>query len=374
MQARHPLARHFSAMSGSDQNLQDLFQDPALQIFQSVTLVGFQKPNWSGHSGANSILNVLPVNSFFLKRPVPGPIYRAWKPFRGWFYARNPYYEINSAWLEMNVAFDWFRKRNHIYHFLSGDNEFFFSGSLKRFPRQNRLVCTFHGVSSETQHLASYPKIRSLDAAIVVAGNMVEFFQTILGPDRVRCIPHGVDTTFWQPSETKSRNQSAQVLFVGSHLRDFDVLRRVIQIVSGRDSSIRFHAVVSKAHAALFKDLNCLSIYPRIDDDELRRLYQTTDVFVCPLLQCTASNSLLEALACGVPIVATDTGGVRDYVSEDSAVLTRPGDAEEMAQALFSLIDDENHRQEMSIAARKRALQLDWMVIAHSLAELYRSL
>jgi glycosyltransferase involved in cell wall biosynthesis len=357
-------------MSGSDQRV----PDPELQVFDSVTLVGLQKPNWGKHSGANSILNVLPANRFFLKRPVPGPIYRAWKPFRSWFYARNPYYEVNSAWLELKVAFDWFRKYNHIYHFLSGDNEFLFSGSLKRFPRKNRLVCTFHGVQSETMHFASYPKIQNLDAAVVVANNMVEFFQTLLGKDRVWCIPHGVDTTFWQPAETKSRNDAAQILFVGSHLRDFDVLHRVIQIVNERDPSIRFHAVVSKDHAAALQDLKCLTNYSLIDDLELRCLYQTSDVFLCPLLQCTASNSLLEALACGVPILVTDTGGVRDYVSEQSAFLTPAGDAEEMARALLSLIGDRQRLLEMSIASRKRALELDWMVVARQLAELYRSI
>ena len=355
--------------------LREEFGDAAAEILQSVTFVGFQKENWGDYSGANGILNLLPVGGIFLKRPVPGVVYRAWKPFRGYFRKRNSGYEINSAYLELNVAYDWLRKRNRIYHFLSGENEYFFSGGLKRYNRNHRIVCTFHSpVTEYLNTVFDHRKIQHIDAAVVVAGNMADFFASLIGPGRVWNIPLGVDTGYWHPGANVPGKTSRRVLFIGSHFRDFEVLRKVICAIVSRAKDVSFDAVLSAKDAMALKGLSGVTIHTNIDDSQLRTLYQTSDLFICPLLQCTASLSLLEAMACGLPIVATRTGGVPDYVTAESGVLTGPGDAEEMAEAILRLLDDETGRARMSGAARQQALELDWKVIALRLTEVYRSL
>jgi glycosyltransferase involved in cell wall biosynthesis len=109
-------------------------------------------------------------------------------------------------------------------------------------------------------------------------------------------------------------------------------------------------------------------------DAELVRLYQTAGVMVLPLLDATANNSLLEAIACGVPLVTTDVGGVRDYVDDRCAVIVAPGDAEGMCQAVVELMADDERRREMARAARQRALEFDWPHVAQAHLEVYRRL
>lgn len=74
-----------------------------------------------------------------------------------------------------------------------------------------------------------------------------------------------------------------------------------------------------------------------------------------PMEESTANNSILEGLACGVPIVATDVGGVGAYVNEGCAVLTGTGDADGMADGILRITRDPVRRAEMNRAAREQA-------------------
>ena len=111
----------------------------------------------------------------------------------------------------------------------------------------------------------------------------------------------------------------------------------------------------------------------RVDDDALLREYQSADLFLLPLTDCTANNSLLEAMACGLPLVATDVGGVRDYASVDCAALVPPRDGQAMAEAVLALCRDDGRREAMGRAARGRALELDWDRVAGRLVDVYEA-
>jgi glycosyltransferase involved in cell wall biosynthesis len=80
----------------------------------------------------------------------------------------------------------------------------------------------------------------------------------------------------------------------------------------------------------------------------------STDVFVLPSLWESLAIGLLEALACGVPTVATDVGGTGEVVVPDTGVLIPPGDPEALADAVVQLFEDPGRREAMSLAARKR--------------------
>ncbi len=81
-----------------------------------------------------------------------------------------------------------------------------------------------------------------------------------------------------------------------------------------------------------------VEIFSGIDDSQLRDKYRTASLAVLPLQDCTANNSALEAMSCGLPIVVSDIGGIRDYVTEDFGVFCNPGNAYEMANAVMVLL------------------------------------
>jgi glycosyltransferase involved in cell wall biosynthesis len=68
--------------------------------------------------------------------------------------------------------------------------------------------------------------------------------------------------------------------------------------------------------------------------------------------------ALQEALKAGVPIVASDVGGIPDLTGDDAAVLVEPGDAERLGRAVLSVLDDDALAARLRAAARERAKTL----------------
>jgi glycosyltransferase involved in cell wall biosynthesis len=206
---------------------------------------------------------------------------------------------------------------------------------------------------------------------------LLPFYRHVLGNDRVFFVPLGVDLGFFCPTalpraEQAKRNFSC--LFVGQYLRDFDVLARVASILASEDPRVTFHVVTSEASHHHFLGLANVTVHESIPDGELLCLYRSSDLFVFPLLDCTANCSLLEALACGLPVITTDLTGTRDYLDLNCAVFTPPGDAETMAQAIVSLVEHPRRLRKMAVASRARARQFSWPRVANQVINVYRHL
>ncbi|MQA94083.1 MAG: glycosyltransferase [Streptosporangiales bacterium] len=91
--------------------------------------------------------------------------------------------------------------------------------------------------------------------------------------------------------------------------------------------------------------------------DDVSGLIAAADLFVLPSLWEGQPLVLQEALRAGLPIVATDVGGVRDVVG-DAAVLVPPGDPPALAEAVTELLTDPERPGELAAAARRRAVTL----------------
>ena len=85
----------------------------------------------------------------------------------------------------------------------------------------------------------------------------------------------------------------------------------------------------------------------------------------------TANNALLEAMSSGLPIVATDVGGIREYVGEDAGILCPRKDPRALADGILTLLDDAVTREKMANASRSKALLLDFRVVADRMREIY---
>jgi glycosyltransferase involved in cell wall biosynthesis len=88
----------------------------------------------------------------------------------------------------------------------------------------------------------------------------------------------------------------------------------------------------------------------------LRQFYSAADVFVIPSLEDNQPNTVLEAMACGTPVVGFNVGGIPEMIDEGKTGLLVPrGDVQKLARAIEFLLDHEEERGTMAAQARKRA-------------------
>jgi glycosyltransferase involved in cell wall biosynthesis len=109
-----------------------------------------------------------------------------------------------------------------------------------------------------------------------------------------------------------------------------------------------------------------------LSDDGIAELLGSAEIAVVPSLYEGFSIPAVEAMACATPLVAT-TGGALPEVVGDDAVLVRPGDSGEMADALEALFDDDARRHAIGEGGRRRIEKsYTWRRVAESMVEVYR--
>lgn len=111
-------------------------------------------------------------------------------------------------------------------------------------------------------------------------------------------------------------------------------------------------------------------------EDGLKPLYyKAADVFCLPSTMSTESFGIvnLEAMACGVPIVASKIGGIPDAVKDGkNGLLVQPQDSEALADAIIYLLENEDVRGKMGKNGRKKVVDYSWDEIANKTERLYK--
>jgi sugar transferase (PEP-CTERM/EpsH1 system associated) len=233
------------------------------------------------------------------------------------------------------------------------------------------------------------------DAVFTVAGELRAYHakQAWLPENRIRVIPNGVDTERFTPRTVsldivREKWQIPAGRFVVGTvgrlvpIKDHSTLLNAAEILVSR--GIDVHVVIAgggpeleriEQHIASSPVLAGRVSLPRACDD-VPGLLNSFDAFVLPSLSEGMSNTLLEAMSSGLPVLATDVGGNPELVEdEQSGWLFAPGDTEALGSRLESLAQSLDLREKFGVAARQRVLanfSLDRMI--RSYRDLYREL
>lgn len=343
--------------------------DPGCAVF----LVGPRYRQHSTYSGYESFHR-------YIGEYLPSPVAERWPERRGITGAAErllerttkPAYSIPILRIEMAAAQHMLRHRGAVYHVLYGETDVLWLGRWAR-RTGNAVIASFHDgakVCAETE--VDERLLRTLAGAVILGETQREFFESQMPADRVFVVPHGVDTTFFAPEPGVVRERVC--ITAGGHTRDYETFEEAIRLVWKTDPDVRFVAIGANiGNKGTPFALDGVEFRDGISDQELRRAYQTASVAAFSFEWAVANNSLLEAMSSGLPIVATDVGGVGEYVGPDGGLLFGPRDPEGMADAIRCLLNDPARARRMGDAARARVEALEYRQVAQRLGEVYRT-
>lgn len=174
------------------------------------------------------------------------------------------------------------------------------------------------------------------------------------------------------------RRSSTDILHVGSAIarKRLDVLIRIISELGSHVRLVRVGGAFTAEQAALARDLGVsVLVVPFVDRSTLAAIYRRCALLVIPSEREGFGLPLLEALACGTPVVASDIAALRE-VGDDAVTYCAVGDVEAWSAAIGALLEEREQRpvEWASRQARgaRRAEAFSWSKYAREIASLYR--
>lgn len=230
-----------------------------------------------------------------------------------------------------------------------------------------KIVYTEHAKFS----IQTKPKVRMLiktlapltDAITTVSQDLLRFFNEYLGIPKssMECIPNAVDTDRFTPDGGSVRGEliPEDKLIFGSVARMTEakdhgnLLRAFKMVLDGRDD----------IHLALVGDgetreevETMIAEYELQDSvlmlgrqEAIPEFLRAMDIFVLPSKREGAPISVLEAMACGIPVIATDVGGVSEIVKDRiNGCVVPPEDHDSLAEAMRWMVENQDKRQALA--------------------------
>lgn len=276
-------------------------------------------------------------------------------------------------------------------------------------PKKSKIVFTIHNL----QLLSANPFIRGLaslmelssckhaDAVIAVSRTMQRILNSKLKDTRVEYLPNGCDikNRFVHCAKIKGElglKKSKVILFVGRIIpeKGVHILIKAIKEFKTRygikdfklvmvgppgpsfsnSPSPYFHRIIK-----LVEDLNLkdsVEYIGLVDEFYLEKIYASADLFVFPSISEAMSLVVLEAMASGLPVVASRTGGIPDMIHhEETGILVPPGDPLALADAIYRVLVDTKLAHKLSKNAFRMVQDnYSWATIAHKIKQLYTTL
>jgi glycosyltransferase involved in cell wall biosynthesis len=115
-----------------------------------------------------------------------------------------------------------------------------------------------------------------------------------------------------------------------------------------------------------------------VNQQETLEYYSKSDIFCFPSIREFGGAVVLEAMACGLPCIVANNGGIAEYVTEETGFKIDPISKEYLAQELTEkiklLVKDEQLRKNMSLKAVERVQEFEWSQKAKKIVEVYEEL
>jgi glycosyltransferase involved in cell wall biosynthesis len=199
-------------------------------------------------------------------------------------------------------------------------------------------------------------------------------------PKKIRIVPNAVDTNLFSPQTEREENL---VVWVGRFVpeKGLEYLLKAAKIVSGKAKNVKFLLVGDGPLKAkimkLASDLGLLGKFVRftgpLKREQVANILGRASVFVFPSLREGLPLSVLEAMACGTPVVGSDVPGIKDLVvNGENGLLVPARNPKMLAEALLTLLNEVELRKEMGRRARRVVVaEYSWDSVISKIEKVY---
>ena len=158
------------------------------------------------------------------------------------------------------------------------------------------------------------------------------------------------------------------VLFVGNLIKR----KNVDSLLEAKKIANSDYYLVVVGDGPLFKKLK-----KKVEDENIRdviftgarndveNIIPSCDLLVLPSFSESFGLVLIEALACGKPVIGSNVGGITEIITDDVGVLVEPNKIPSIARAIDNLVNDEDLRHVLSLNARSRAIDFSKVMIPY---------
>lgn len=176
-----------------------------------------------------------------------------------------------------------------------------------------------------------------------------------LGARNVRIIYNGVDTTIFNFHIFPEELEQFTILYAGRLMwtKGMDILSDLADRLDGK-------VKVKAAGDGNYPMSNKIELLGQINPEELAKAMQNSSVLVLPSRMEGLSRVIQEAMACGLPVIATDVGGNKELVEHESTGFLCKVDAEDIEKAVLKLAEDKILRELMGANAYIASQNFDW--------------
>lgn len=203
----------------------------------------------------------------------------------------------------------------------------------------------------------------------------------------IEVISNTIDTEYWKPIQKSVAREllgfkpnRPLILFgavggTSDPRKGFDLLREALHKIKGNERNPALLIIGEKGDGIEKRNgFDTYSLGHFYDDLSLKLIYNVADIVLIPSRQDNLPNFGVEALACGVPVVAFDTCGLPDIVKHrENGWLATAFDADSFAEGILWILEDEERKKVLSSNARKYAvLNYSSEVVSNKHMQLYQ--
>lgn len=268
----------------------------------------------------------------------------------------------------------------------------FYAGLLRPWQRF-RLVTTYHNWLTHTRALKAYALIdknlaRLNDFSIGVSTPVTSELARFVSKARLSQIDNGIDIQMFRPGTDRIAHRHALGLpsehpllgFVGRLSPEKGLPHLLLALTRPSLSSVHLAIAGDGPERSNIEQLiNKLGLQARVHLLGYRRdtlnVYHALDGFVLPSTIEAFPMVLLEAMSCGLPVIASNVGEISRIIHTDSVgYLTQAGNNESLADAIEQWLETPSTRDNMGQLARERVIaQFSSRAMAHRYAEIYQT-